>query len=126
MPTRIPEVVADVPTLIVVYRQTAIDRAAALDDGDTRTGNRHFDRINRLWKRLTRQPGGLAAVCRLMADPHPGVRLMAAAHAYLSGAQILEAERVLVELAKGIGFTAAAASHSLVAWNLGPHRQPVH
>jgi hypothetical protein len=126
MPTRLPPASADAPTLVAAYRETAIKWSAAVDDADSRTANRHFDRMTTLGERLAALSDGPAALAALMDDPHTGVRLQAACHSYLNRQEPAKAEHVLMELDALTGHVAVGASSALFVWKLGRYRTRVH
>ena len=101
--------------LLSIYRQAALEEAAASAIGDHRTATRHHTTISRVYRELRqRGPEATACLLDLCDDTYPVVRVSAAAH-------VLEfapakGEALLAQLATLGGQAGRAAELALEGW----------
>jgi HEAT repeat protein len=109
------------PELLSLYRQAALEEAAAAAIGDHRSALRHGGTVTRIYRELReRGPEATGSLLALLDDLHPRVRASAAAHA-LDFAPV-KGEEILCELVALGGPAGAAAGQALADWRAGVPR----
>ena len=105
----------EITVLLADYEQSAREWDHAADDA--RTANSLFVRNHGVYKRLRGNSEGRHGITALLADPIPGVRLMAATHSLEW--QESEAVAVLEALAQTGGLHAVTAKYTLRGYHSG-------
>ena len=97
------------------YLRSALEWGAAAND--SRKANPLFERNHSLYKRMRETEAGRDAISRLMTDPEPAVRLLAATHSLAWRGD--EAVAVLEEIERGGGLTGTTAKYTLKGYRAG-------
>jgi hypothetical protein len=108
----------DPTALIAQFAEEVARQTDAIWRGDHRTGNKHAKRYIAAFQRLCDLGDvGRDALCALLSDKRPDVRVAAAA--FLLRYRTDEALSVLREAAKGLGLIPFQAAEAIKRWEEG-------
>jgi len=108
----------DVPSLVSQYADAALANRRAIDNGDHRTANRHYEIVAAIYRELRRRGADAQrALLPLLTHPEPGVRAWAAAHAMEFAPA--DGEPVLTALTNAPKALGMSATMTLRQWREG-------
>ncbi|RKH51905.1 DUF2019 domain-containing protein [Corallococcus sp. AB050B] len=104
--------------LVEAFALHAAAQNDAVQQGDSKTGNKHAKKVNETFDKLCAHgDAGRDALAALFVHPRMDVRVKAAA--FLLRHRTTEAKVVLQEAAQGQDFVSFAASEALKRWSEG-------